>query len=145
MRSSVLVAFLMGLTLAVGAASASSAVVEFKGPSEAWMIVDAEIKDEDASQMREFMDSESEYGGAQGNNDGTVQQNEVDAVEEFFKGFFSMSDEDDAPTGSMTMDGKAPTDFSLEAFDIRDATGPVTSTETIIMHIEFSTTFDVEA
>jgi hypothetical protein len=144
MRFSAFITVLIGIMFIPGALAANSATIDFKSPSEAVMTLEATISGEQAADMREYMDY-SGQGGAGGNGDGTVQQNEVDAVETFFKGFFEQDGEDSSPAGSFTIDDKAPSDFELSEFDIRDATGAVSSTSPITMFMEFTIKFDITA
>lgn len=140
---SCVLAFLMILMPAAAAESVGSGTIDFKSPSEVAMILDGKIDGEDALQLRQGMDSSQ---GFSGNDDGTVQQSEVDAFENFFKGFFQDSEDGDvSPTGSFTVDGKGAKGFELISLDIRDATGPADSEDPITIHIEFKSTFDVTA
>lgn len=148
LKLTLVLATLVGLVLLVATATAANtAVVEFRTPGEVVMVIDANVEGESASDMRQFMDSDEQGGfGGDGNGDGTVQQSEVDAFEEIFKGFFSMANESEgAPTGSITVDGVPPKEFKLEALEIRDGTGPVTSQDPIQMHIAFLMAFDVQS
>ena len=139
---SCVLAFLLILAPAAAAESVGSGVVDFKSPSEVAMILDGKIDGEDAVEFRQTMDAESPY--TSGNGDGTVQQSEVDAFENFFKSFFSDAEDGDvSPTGSFTVDGQGAKGFELVSLDIRDATGSADSDSPITIHIEFKSTFDV--
>ncbi len=141
---SVVLAFLMILVPVAAAESVGSGVIDFKSPSEIVMILDGKIDGEDALQLRQGMDTQSQF--TSGNGNGQVEQSEVDTFENFFKGFFSDAEDSDlSPTGSFTVDGKGAKGFELVSLDIRDATGPVDSEEPVTIHIEFKSTFDVVA
>ncbi|HEX9816282.1 MAG TPA: hypothetical protein VGB18_04825 [Candidatus Thermoplasmatota archaeon] len=141
---SVVLASLMILVPAAAAETIGSGTIDFKSPSEVMMILDGKLDGDDALQARELMDADSDF--TSGNGDGTVQQEEVDAFENFFKGFFSDAEDSDvSPTGSFTVDGKPAEGFALISLDVRDATGPVDSEDPITMHIEFKSTFPVTA
>lgn len=108
------------------------AVLDFESPAAADMTVDLTIDGEDAQEARLAIDSDSEFGGS-GNGDGEVTQDEVDAFEELLKSFFNNPE---ATIGSeMTMDGQNASTSNLTAFDIRDATGDVNSTEPLQYHM----------
>lgn len=141
---SVVLAFLMIVVPAAAAESVGSGVIDFKSPGEVAMILDGKIDGEDAMQLRQGMDTESQF--TSGNGNGQVEQSEVDKFEDFFKGIFSDAEDSDvSPTGSFTVDGKGAKGFELVSLDIRDATGPVDSESPITIHIEFKSTFDVAA
>ena len=141
---SVVLAFLMMFVPSAAAQVEGSATMDFRTPSELYMVLDGKVSGEEAADMRQMMDTPSDY--TQGDGDGQVEQNEVDAIETFFKGIFGeMEDSEATPTGSFTVDGKAPSSFSLVTVDIRDATGSVDSTDALTIHLEFKSMFDVTA
>lgn len=125
----------------VAQAATGSATIEFDSPSRADIIAEATMDGAPASQMRYGID-QSDQGGDQ---NGEVSQAEVDAFETWILGFFGGFAEGASPTGSLTMDGKDPTEFKISTFDIRDATGPVDSTAPITVRMVFQLTFPVEA
>lgn len=139
-RSAVLAALVATLLVPTALAEVGKAEMKFESPSKLVATIEAQITGQQAQEMRQFMDQNE---GA--NEDGTVQQSEVDALEEFFKSFMDGAEEEATLGSSMTMDGKEATLADLGTFDFKDATGPVTSTDAITAYMVMSITFPIEA
>lgn len=127
-------AALLIVALLPGAHAANSANMSFNAGFTT-MTIDATVdaNGDEARGMRQAMDT-------QGNGDGTVTQNEVDAFVEFMKSL--MAGQASQPMGdNVTLDGKGPKRADVTKLAILGATGPLSvpsvTTMTATMEVLF--------
>lgn len=119
---------LLALLVAAPAAEAkSSGSMTFNaGFTELTVEVQASIVEQDAADIRGAAD---EYGNA----DGQATQAEADKFVHDFESLIASGVFEGFSDGNLTLDGKAPKDFEIEALALADVAGPVTSFDPIRM------------